>query len=77
MSVKLREALRFPVAEGVKVTLTVQVLFGATVAPVQESAPLVKSPAFTPLMATDVIVRPADPVLVTVSVCAELVVLIG
>jgi hypothetical protein len=77
LSVKLREALRFPVAEGVKVTLTVQVLFGATVAPVQESAPLVKSPAFTPLMATDVIVRPADPVLVTVSVCAELVVLIG
>lgn len=50
------------------VTLTVQFLLGATIAPVQVSAPLVKSPALVPPIATAVMERLAEPVLVTVSV---------
>ena len=43
MSVKITEALKLPEAEGVNVTLTVQVLVGVSVAPVQVSALLAKS----------------------------------
>jgi hypothetical protein len=75
LSVKLNEALRLPVADGVKVTLTVQVLFGVTVAPVQVSALLAKSPAFVPPTAAVEMVRFAVPLLVTVTVCAAPVVL--
>jgi hypothetical protein len=74
LSVKLSEALRLPVADGVNVTLTAQVLLGVTVAPVQVSALLAKSPAFVPLIVTVEIVRLAVPVLVTVSAWAALVV---
>lgn len=74
---KFIEALRLPVAEGVNVTLTVQVLPGVTVAPVQVSAPLVKSLAFVPPIATEVMWRLPVPLFVTVSVCAGLVVLMG
>jgi hypothetical protein len=66
LSLKLSEALRLPVADGVKVTLTVQVPFGITVAPVQASALLAKSLAFEPVSPTLVMVRFAVPLLVTV-----------
>jgi hypothetical protein len=74
LSVKFSEALRFPVAEGVNVTLTVQVLLGVTAAPVQVSALLAKSLAFVPPIVTLEKVRLAVPVLVTVTVCGALVV---
>jgi hypothetical protein len=75
--VKFSEALRLPVAEGVNVTLTVHVLLGVTVAPVQVSALLAKSLAFVPPIVTVEMVRLAVPVLVTVSAWAALVVLMG
>jgi hypothetical protein len=68
-------AVRLPVAEGVNVTLTVQVLLSVTVAPVQVSALLAKSLGFAPPIVTVEIVRLAVPVLVTVSAWAALVVL--
>ncbi len=74
LSAKLSEALRLPGAAGVKVTLTVQVLFGVTVAPVQESALLVKSPAFVPAIVAVERVRFPVPLLVRVTLCAALVV---
>jgi hypothetical protein len=77
LSVKVSVALRVPVAVGVMVTLTVQVPLGTTVAPVQVSAVLTKSLAFVPPSVTAVIVRLTVPVLVTVSVWAALVVLMG
>jgi hypothetical protein len=75
LSVKFSEALRVPNADGVNVTPTAQVLLGVTVAPVQVSATLTKSLAFAPPTVTDEMVKLAVPVLVTVSVCAALVVL--
>jgi hypothetical protein len=77
LSAKLREALRLPVADGTNVTLTAQVLFGVTVAPVQVSVPLAKSTAFVPPIVAVEMVRFAVPLLVTVTVCAALVVLIS
>jgi hypothetical protein len=74
LSVKLKEALRVPMAAGVKVTLTPQLLPGVTFAPVQESALLVKSPAFEPPSATVEMERVAVPVLVTVRLKGPLVV---
>jgi hypothetical protein len=74
LSGRFSEALRLPVAEGVKVTLTVQVLLGVTVAFVQVSALLVKSPAFLPPIVTVEMIRLAAPVLVTVSTRVALVV---
>jgi hypothetical protein len=73
LSVKINEALRLPVAEGAKVTLSVQVPFGVTVAPVQASAFVAKSLAFVPPTVTVERVRLAVPVLVTVTVWAALV----
>jgi len=75
LSVKFSEALRLPVADGANVTLTVQVLLGVTVAPVQVSALLTTSLAFVPLIVTVEMVRLAVPLLVTVSAWAVLVVL--
>jgi len=77
LSVKFSEALRLPVADGVNVTLTVQVLLGVTVAPVQVSARLAKSVAFAPPNVTVVTMRLPVPVLVTVSAWAALVVPMG
>ena len=74
LSVKLNEALRLPVADGVNVTPAVQVALGATVAPVQVSALLAKSLAFVPPSVTAEIDRLAVPVLVTVTDRAALVV---
>src|SRR5208337_4892476 len=76
LSVKFSEALRLPVADGVNVTLTAQAPLGVTVAPVQVSALLAKSPAFVPPIVTVEMVRLPVPVLVTVSAWAGLVVLI-
>jgi hypothetical protein len=79
LSVKISEVLRLPVADGVNVTLTVQVLpgpgAGVSVAPVQVSALLAKSPAFVPLRMTVEMMRLAVPVLVRVSAWAVLGVL--
>jgi hypothetical protein len=77
LSLKFSEALRLPVADGVNVTLTVQVPLGITVAPVQVSALLAKSLAFVPPIVSVEMVRLAVPVLVTVSAWAALVVLKG
>jgi len=74
LSEKIREALKFPAAEGVNVTFTWQVLPGVTVAPVQLSALLAKTLGFVPPSVTVDRVRLAVPELVTVSVRAELVV---
>jgi len=67
LSVKVSEALRLPVADGLNVTLTVQVPLGVTVAPVQVSALLAKSLAFVPPSVAVEMVRLAVPVLVTVT----------
>jgi hypothetical protein len=72
MSVKLNEALRLPIANGVNVTLTEHVPLGITVAPVQVSALLAKSLEFVPLIPTVKMLRLAVPVLVTVTLCAAL-----
>jgi hypothetical protein len=77
LSAKESEALRAPVALGVKVTLTVQVLLGVTVALVQVSVLLAKSPGLVPVRVTLVMVRLAVPLLVTVTDCAALVALIS
>jgi hypothetical protein len=69
-------AVRLPVAEGLKVTLTAQVPLGITVAPVQVSALLAKSLAFVPPIVTVEMLRLPVPVLVTVSAWAGLVVLV-
>jgi hypothetical protein len=68
-------AVRLPVAEGAKVTLTAQVPLGITEATEQVSALLAKSLAFVPPTVTVEMVRLAVPVLVTVSAWAGLVVL--
>lgn len=70
----ISEALKFPAAEGVNVTLTWQVLPGVTVAPVQVSALLAKAVGLVPPIAAVDTVRLPVPVLVTVSLRAELVV---
>jgi hypothetical protein len=67
LSLKFSEALRLPPADGVNVTLTVQVLLGETVAPVQVSGLLPKSLAFVPPIVTVERVRLAVPVLVSVT----------
>jgi hypothetical protein len=74
LSVKLSVPARLPVADGVKVTPTVQVRKEVTVAPVHESAPLAKSPAFEPPTVTVERIRLAVPVLVRVTVIGALVV---
>lgn len=77
LSAMLRVALRCPAAVGVNVTLTAQVPLEATLAPEQLSALLAKSPGFVPAIVTVEIVRSAAPELVTVTVCAVLVVPTG
>jgi len=74
LSAKFSEAVSVPVADGVNVTLTVQVLVGVNVAPVQVSALLAKSASLAPLSVTPVMGRLVVPLLVTVSVCGALVV---
>ena len=72
MSLMLSEAVRVPVAAGVKVTLIVQL------APAASELPQVfiwaKSPALAPVTEMPLIVRAALPVLLRVTVRAALVV---
>jgi len=70
-------AVRLPEAEGVNVTLTVQVPLGVTAAAVQVSALFAKSLAFAPEIVAVEIARFWVPVLVTVTVWTALVVLIN
>src|SRR2546429_5526465 len=76
LSVKVRLALRLPVAEGVKVTLTVQDALMANVLGLAGQVLLVsaKSLAFVPLIAILVMFKAAWPLLASVTVCALLVV---
>jgi hypothetical protein len=67
LSVKFSEALRLPFADGVNVTLTLQVLSGATVAREHVSALLAKSLAFVPPIVTVEIVRLTARLLVRVT----------
>ena len=68
------KALRVPAADGVNVTLTEQLPLGITVTPVQASELMAKSPAFAPLMVAARMIRLALPLLVTLTLCAALVV---
>ena len=72
LSVMVTLPLRLPLAPGVKVTLIVHVPPGA-MAEVQVLV-CAKSDAFVPLIAIVLIVSEADPLFVTVTVCALLVV---
>ena len=72
LSVMLTEAVREPIAEGVKVTLIVQFPPAATLAPqVFASA---KSPLFVPVTAMLLRLTVAAPLFVSVTVCVALVV---
>ena len=74
LSANDKVAARAPVAVGVKVTLTVQVPFWATLAPVQVSALVAKSPGLVPPRLSVLMLSVAVPLLVTVTVWAELAV---
>jgi hypothetical protein len=67
-------ALRAPVAVGANVMVTVQVPAAASGVAVAQVPPWVKSPAAVPVSVNPVKVSGADPLLVTVTVCAALVV---
>jgi hypothetical protein len=70
LSAMVRVAVRVPPAVGLKVTVTLHVPLGGTVAPEQVSALLVKSLAFVPLTAAVEITTFAPPLLVKVTCCA-------
>ena len=72
LSVKVRVALRPPLAVGVKVTPTEHVPPDATGTPEQVSLLIAKSLGFAPPIVTVETVRFAVPLLVTVSACAAL-----
>jgi len=77
-SVKVRDAVREPMAVGVNFTLQVQLAVAATVMPAAQPVPDVtmeKSDAFVPVIATAVMCRTSVPVLLRVPLCAALVVL--
>jgi len=71
-SVMVREAVRAPVAEGVKVTFIVQLAPPATELP--QVVVCAKLLALVPVTARLVIVKTALPVLLSVTDCSELVV---
>ena len=73
LSVTTKVPVRVPAADGVKVTLVVQLAPAARVAP-QVVAPFVKLVALVPPIAMLVMFSVAPPVLVRVTVCAALVV---
>ena len=75
MSVKFSEALRVPLVDGVKVTLTVQAPLAGSVAAVQESALTAKSAESGPAIVTEKTLRSLMPPFETVTVCDALVVL--
>jgi hypothetical protein len=65
-------ALRFPAADGVNCTLTLQVPCGKSETPKQVSAVLTKSPALSPVTLIAVNATANEPLLVTVTVWAAL-----
>lgn len=71
LSVMLTEAVRVPVAVGVKVTLIVQLVATASEPP--HVFVCAKSPLFVPVMAMPAIVNGAVPVLHRLTICAPLV----
>ena len=71
LSVNFNDAVSAPVVLGVNVTFTVHVLLTATVGPLQLAPLIVKSLAFAPLIAIELIVRPELPLFVTVTPIAE------
>ena len=68
----LTAAFRVPVADGVKVTLILQLPFGGT--DVGQLLVSAKSPLSAPVRPIDVKVRAALPVLVKVETCGALVI---
>ena len=72
LSVSVMAAPRDPVAVGLKLTVTVQVPFTGRV--LTQLFVCAKSPGFVPVIETAVIVSCPRPLLVTVRVCAVLVV---
>ena len=75
MSATLTLAVRAPVAVGLNVTLITQFALAAKVAGLTGHVLVcAKSPAFAPVIETPVIVIAALPLLVSVTVCAALVV---
>ena len=78
LSVIVTEAVRLPVTDGVNVTLIEQFAFTASVAPLAGHVLVcAKSPLFVPVMAMLEIVSVAVPELVSVTLCAELVVVMS
>ena len=78
LSVIVTEAVRLPVADGVNVTLMEQFAFTASVALLAGQVLVcAKSLAFVPVTAMLEIVRGAVPEFVSVTLCAELVVVIS
>jgi hypothetical protein len=80
--VNVNEAVRAPNAVGVNFTLHVQLAVAATVTgvgnPVAQSVPaatMEKSKALAPVIATEVMCNASVPVLLSVPLCAALVVL--
>jgi hypothetical protein len=73
----ITEAVRAPPAVGVNVTLTVQFAFGAKVEGlIGHVVVCAKSPALVPVIAMLLIVNTPEPVFVTVTLCAALVVFV-
>ena len=77
LSATVTAALRLPFAEGVNVMLRVQFAPAASVPPVWGQVvpeARAKSPLFVPVMAMLVMFSGSDPLLVSVKLCAALVV---
>jgi len=72
LSAMFTDAVRVPLAEGVKVTLMVQLAFAATVDP--QLFDCAKSAGFVPVSVMLVILSAVPPLLVSVTVCGALVV---
>lgn len=73
LSIKVKVAWRWPTADGVRVSATVQEAPGAMAAPTQLLAGGLKSAGLLPPKTIDEIFRIAFPVLVTVKLTGELV----
>jgi len=69
LSVNVNAALRLPLADGLKVTETVQFAAGARELP--HVLLWTKSPAFVPVMAMPVMARTPLPVFVAIRDCGE------
>jgi hypothetical protein len=72
LSMNCKDAVSAPVVLGVNATLTEHVVLTPTVAPLQLLALIEKSTPLAPLTATALIVRPAEPLFITITLIAEL-----